>query len=186
MCPCYSRRRFCRQSRRRKRAGKRSGRCSSYSILVLRHSGCAGFFILNHSVRNLRETRLTFLPGFLTTVSSTIGFRIFLGYIPSAEGHKRNVAHRDLKPENLLLTSEDDDSSIKVADFGFAKVVRSPRSSRTLCGTPVRFDIRRFSSSSSLLLLYVCIFRSRGKECVCVMFFNMRVAFRNNILRILR
>ncbi|KAL3793786.1 hypothetical protein ACHAW5_000788 [Stephanodiscus triporus] len=50
--------------------------------------------------------------------------------------HERNVAHRDLKPENLLLTSEDDDSSIKVADFGFAKVVTSPRSLRTLCGTP--------------------------------------------------
>ncbi len=52
--------------------------------------------------------------------------------------HYRRVAHRDLKPENLLLMSETDDMSIKIADFGFAKVVTRPRSLRTQCGTPVR------------------------------------------------
>ncbi len=52
--------------------------------------------------------------------------------------HRRGVAHRDLKPENLLLTSASDDSGVKIADFGFAKVVGSPRSLRTQCGTPVR------------------------------------------------
>ena len=51
--------------------------------------------------------------------------------------HERRVAHRDLKPENLLLRSETDDSSIKIADFGFAKVVKSPQSLKTQCGTPV-------------------------------------------------
>ncbi len=51
--------------------------------------------------------------------------------------HDRRVAHRDLKPENLLLRSETDDSSIKIADFGFAKVVRAPQSLKTQCGTPV-------------------------------------------------
>eukprot|EP00571_Detonula_confervacea_P015017 CAMPEP_0172308852 /NCGR_PEP_ID=MMETSP1058-20130122/9325_1 /TAXON_ID=83371 /ORGANISM="Detonula confervacea, Strain CCMP 353" /LENGTH=339 /DNA_ID=CAMNT_0013021367 /DNA_START=59 /DNA_END=1078 /DNA_ORIENTATION=+ len=50
--------------------------------------------------------------------------------------HERKVAHRDLKPENLLLRSETDDSSIKIADFGFAKVVKSPQSLKTQCGTP--------------------------------------------------
>ena len=50
--------------------------------------------------------------------------------------HERRVAHRDLKPENLLLRSETDDSSIKIADFGFAKIVRSPQSLKTQCGTP--------------------------------------------------
>ena len=58
--------------------------------------------------------------------------------------HERRVAHRDLKPENLLLRSETDDSSIKIADFGFAKIVRSPQSLKTQCGTPVS------------LLFYVC------------------------------
>jgi len=50
--------------------------------------------------------------------------------------HQRKVAHRDLKPENLLLTSENDDSDIKIADFGFAKRVTTPKSLTTQCGTP--------------------------------------------------
>ena len=75
--------------------------------------------------------------------------------------HERNVAHRDLKPENLLLTSEDDDSSIKVADFGFAKVVTSPRSLRTLCGTPVRLDV-------FVVVVVVNVVCRGGKEvCAC-------------------
>jgi len=50
--------------------------------------------------------------------------------------HENNVAHRDLKPENLLLLSEDDDSAVKIADFGFAKKVYSKQSLTTQCGTP--------------------------------------------------
>jgi serine/threonine protein kinase len=49
--------------------------------------------------------------------------------------HEKRVAHRDLKPENLLLMN-DDEASIKLADFGFAKRVRNPQGLRTLCGTP--------------------------------------------------
>jgi serine/threonine protein kinase len=37
--------------------------------------------------------------------------------------HANSVAHRDLKPENLLLLSPDDDSAVKIADFGFAAPV---------------------------------------------------------------
>lgn len=37
--------------------------------------------------------------------------------------HSHDIVHRDLKPENLLLESEDDDTSIKVADFGLAKTI---------------------------------------------------------------
>jgi serine/threonine protein kinase len=40
--------------------------------------------------------------------------------------HDRSVAHRDLKPENLLLVGEND-SDIKIADFGFAKVSQTRR-----------------------------------------------------------
>lgn len=50
--------------------------------------------------------------------------------------HKHNVAHRDLKPENLLLSSEDNDFNVKLADFGFAKRVYIPNSLTTQCGTP--------------------------------------------------
>lgn len=37
--------------------------------------------------------------------------------------HEKNIVHRDLKPENLLLISKDDDTSVKIADFGFATYV---------------------------------------------------------------
>jgi serine/threonine protein kinase len=34
--------------------------------------------------------------------------------------HDKGIAHRDMKPENLLMISKDDDSYVKLADFGFA------------------------------------------------------------------
>lgn len=50
--------------------------------------------------------------------------------------HSRRIAHRDLKPANLLMNNPNDDASIKIADFGFAKRVRKPKSLSTKCGTP--------------------------------------------------
>ena len=49
--------------------------------------------------------------------------------------HKKKVAHRDIKPENVLMVEKDDDHSIKIADFGFAKRVPKKNCLRTLCGT---------------------------------------------------
>ena len=37
--------------------------------------------------------------------------------------HQNNIIHRDLKPENLLLKNKDDDSDLRVADFGLSLVV---------------------------------------------------------------
>ncbi|CAN0481843.1 unnamed protein product, partial [Hapterophycus canaliculatus] len=46
-----------------------------------------------------------------------------------------SIRHRDLKPENLLLASPYDDTSIGLADFGFASSVRNGFL-RNACGTP--------------------------------------------------
>jgi serine/threonine protein kinase len=49
--------------------------------------------------------------------------------------HDNNVVHRDLKPENLLMSTQTDDSNVKIADFGFAKRARG-FSLLTQCGSP--------------------------------------------------
>lgn len=49
--------------------------------------------------------------------------------------HERKVVHRDMKPENLLLKSSMNDTSILLADFGFAKYVPE-EGLKTRCGTP--------------------------------------------------
>ena len=49
--------------------------------------------------------------------------------------HVSGVAHRDIKPQNLLLQSKDDNATIKIADFGFARRVHTPKSLNSRCGT---------------------------------------------------
>lgn len=50
--------------------------------------------------------------------------------------HKSGVVHRDIKPQNILLESKDSNCAIKVGDFGFAKIVHTPKSLTARCGTP--------------------------------------------------
>jgi calcium/calmodulin-dependent protein kinase I len=50
--------------------------------------------------------------------------------------HSHNIAHCDMKPKNLLLMSEDNDSYIKLADFGFAARCHTAKSLTKQCGTP--------------------------------------------------
>ena len=37
--------------------------------------------------------------------------------------HSLGITHRDLKPENILMTSQDDDSDLKILDFGLGKII---------------------------------------------------------------
>lgn len=48
-----------------------------------------------------------------------------------------NLIHRDLKPQNLLLTTTDDNSVLKIADFGFARSLQPFVLAETLCGSPL-------------------------------------------------
>ena len=63
--------------------------------------------------------------------------------------HERNVVHRDIKPENILLT--DKNLSVKLADFGLAKIIGEESFTTTLCGTP-SCKSRPFPLQNSLLI----------------------------------
>lgn len=40
--------------------------------------------------------------------------------------HKQGVCHRDLKPENFIFETKDDESDLKVIDFGLSKIFEAP------------------------------------------------------------
>eukprot|EP01016_Furgasonia_blochmanni_P032966 TRINITY_DN3411_c0_g1_i5.p1 TRINITY_DN3411_c0_g1~~TRINITY_DN3411_c0_g1_i5.p1 ORF type:complete len:354 (+),score=123.19 TRINITY_DN3411_c0_g1_i5:493-1554(+) len=50
--------------------------------------------------------------------------------------HENHIAHRDLKPENFLLKYENDDSTIKLIDFGLAKKLKPDELITQPNGTP--------------------------------------------------
>jgi len=49
--------------------------------------------------------------------------------------HQHKIAHRDLKAENLLLANSNDDTTVKIADFGFAKACPNDEALKTQCGS---------------------------------------------------
>ncbi|KAJ5064774.1 lanosterol 14-alpha-demethylase [Bipolaris maydis] len=81
--------------------------------------------------------------------------------------HERNIVHRDIKPENILLT--DKELSVKLADFGLAKIIGEESFTTTLCGTPsyVAPEIlensnhRRYTRAVDVwslgVVLYICL-----------------------------
>ncbi|XP_058800439.1 ovarian-specific serine/threonine-protein kinase Lok-like [Phymastichus coffea] len=51
--------------------------------------------------------------------------------------HENGITHRDLKPENILLATHDEETIVKVSDFGLSKLVDSHTMMKTFCGTPM-------------------------------------------------
>jgi serine/threonine protein kinase len=49
--------------------------------------------------------------------------------------YENKIVHRDLKPQNILLM--DCGKTVKIADFGFAKVIQDNVMIETLCGSPL-------------------------------------------------
>ncbi len=49
--------------------------------------------------------------------------------------HSLGIIHRDLKPENLLYLTTEENSIIKITDFGLARFVENELAT-TACGTP--------------------------------------------------
>lgn len=55
-----------------------------------------------------------------------------------ATAHSRGFVHRDLKPENIYLVSAERGGGVRLLDFGFVKLLRSPKitGSEVLAGSP--------------------------------------------------
>lgn len=51
--------------------------------------------------------------------------------------HSEGITHRDLKPDNILMVSSDEESLIKLTDFGVSKAVDDATMMATFAGTPV-------------------------------------------------
>ena len=51
--------------------------------------------------------------------------------------HQKDLVHRDLKLENILYSDKNDDSEIKVIDFGLANKFNKTNQMKSLCGTPI-------------------------------------------------
>jgi serine/threonine protein kinase len=51
--------------------------------------------------------------------------------------HRKNIVHRDIKPENILMSSRENNTSIKLADFGCSRRFEPGTNDLfTLCGSP--------------------------------------------------
>ena len=75
----------------------------------------------------------------------------------------QNIVHRDLKPANLLLSV--DRQTLKITDFGFARILDEATLSTTLCGTPLYmapeiFIDQSYSIKSDLWSVGIIIYES--------------------------
>ncbi|KAH8377497.1 hypothetical protein KR093_005759 [Drosophila rubida] len=82
------------------------------------------FYQMCHAVKYLHDRGKTQIKNCIN---------IFVNYMFFIKG----ITHRDLKPDNVLLESSDEDTLLKVSDFGLSKFVHKDSVMRTLCGTPL-------------------------------------------------
>ncbi len=78
-------------------------------------------------------------------------FAVMHGVLQALDyAHKRGIVHRDMKPENVLISEE---GTVKVADFGIARLIDEPVASSTATktgttvGTPLYMSPEQVASS---------------------------------------
>ena len=101
-----------------------------YLVLELAPEGELFNWIVMKQKLSENETRKVFVQlfqGMKYLVSRGIHTSVLL--LTSIQ-HERNIVHRDIKPENILLT--DKNLSVKIADFGLAKIIGEESFTTTL------------------------------------------------------
>ena len=104
-----------------------------YLVLELATEGELFNWIVMKQKLTEAEARKVFVQLF-QSVKYLVSLQIPFWFNANTHQHERNIVHRDIKPENILLT--DKDLSIKLADFGLAKIIGEESFTTTLCGTP--------------------------------------------------
>ncbi|KAI9704391.1 MAG: hypothetical protein M1836_007254 [Candelina mexicana] len=106
-----------------------------YLVLELAPEGELFNWIVMKQKLTEEETRKIFIQLFqgMAYLVSFATLALRSGMLTMAQ-HARNIVHRDIKPENILLV--DKELTVKVADFGLAKIIGEESFTTTLCGTP--------------------------------------------------
>ncbi len=75
---------------------------------------------MEHAARGTLHSFLSSRPKLVPEMSVRIQKQICAG-LSAAHSQKPAIIHRDVKPQNILLTDNESDFTVKVADFGLAK-----------------------------------------------------------------
>lgn len=97
---------------------------SEYIYIIMEYMGGGDFTKISKYARagtKLSENKLKF---YMTQLMNGLKYL-----------RTQNIVHRDLKPANLLLSI--DQQTLKITDFGFARILDEATLSTTLCGTPL-------------------------------------------------
>jgi serine/threonine-protein kinase ULK2 len=92
-----------------------------YLVMELAPGGDLQSFLRNHGKFNETDAF-----DFLSQIAEGIAFI-----------HENGFIHRDLKPANVLLSENSTSSTLKIADFGFARHLQEGTLAETSCGSPL-------------------------------------------------